>query len=285
MKEKMELERHFQEIEESNALILQRLKELKPIKTSVQSLPQFPRGAKLPDEIKPKIEFISSFAALQLAIEPQNVNDHLINLPKRYEGIVQLYGNDDQHYSIARLIDKNSQLRKLFFKKLKAIEPESRKRASLTSILFPNVLMQTLHRLIPLTPMNTYRVRSSWCESQSGLKKMTKEEVLAFVKHYFRNLEDWQIKEQELKVATAKNIYKRSNVRLHPQYVVAYDDGNKKRHIAKKSHSPLIIITNSLLPLDYLSLQRYKADESEFKTHRKLEEYKSLIEGTCLVHK
>ncbi|MFC5079544.1 hypothetical protein VTH8203_01531 [Vibrio thalassae] len=283
---KQKLIEHIEDLTLSNQHIYDSLTALNPVFKSIQSVPQFARGEALPSRIYPENIDMTYQEALSMSIFPQPVYREVLNLPKRYTGLIQFFGNESQCYDIHQAVLENSKKRKTLFKLLKQAAPASRKRAELSKSLMPDILIQTLHRKIPLVTPETYRVRSSWCESQSGLKRMKEEEALAFVHQYAaKGLDDWQLRSQELKIKTATNIYKKSTIRLHPQYVVASIVDGKSKHAPKKAHSPLILVSNNSKPIDFTSLEIYSKSEEEKKEHIVLEGYEPLIEGTCLVHR
>ncbi|MGR5296909.1 DNA replication terminus site-binding protein [Vibrio mediterranei] len=270
-------------IESTNDEILTRLMEMRLTQLHAVDVPQFPRGSELPKTINVEPIQPDLRTVLNQAIMPQPVHSQMIALPKRMAGIVQLQASEHEYQQLMELVEFNSQTRKSFFGQLKAAEPNERKRASLSKKLFPDVLVQTVFRKIPLSPFNTHSLKLSWCQSQNSLRKLSQTDVGELSRQLQRSMEKWKYNEIAEKLAHISTLYKHTNVRVHPQAVVGYTHNGKKRHISKKVHSPIIVLTESETPITYTQLENHT--QSDDTVTELLVDYDTLIPGSCYVYK
>ncbi len=270
-------------IESTNDEIMARLMEMQITQLHAVDVPQFPRGSELPKTIN--VEPIQSDmkALLEQAIMPQPVHSQMIALPKRLAGIIQLKSTKHDYQQLGQLVEFNSQTRKSFFGQLKAAEPNERKRANLSKKLFPDVLVQTVFRKIPLSPFNTHSVKLSWCQSQNSLRKLSQTDVGELTLQLQRSMDKWKYNEIAEKLAHITTLYKRTNVRVHPQAVVGYTHNGKKKHTSKKVHSPIIVLSESDAPITYTPLEDHK--QSDESASELLVNYDTLLPGSCYVYK
>jgi hypothetical protein len=281
---KIELLELMEEIKSTDAALISRLKSLHVVKMHIQDVPQFERGAVLPDLIEPTVIEPSLTKALSDAIEPQAVFSQNLNLPKRFEGIIQLKGDEAIHAKAMALAESSWEQRKYLQQRLIELEPLSRNRSKLTKSLFNGILFQTIRRRAPIAPFNTLGIRSSWCDGQKSIKKIDSDEAKSLVVGHNQGIPPWQAQININNIESATNIYKTTKVRVHPQSVLRYvDDTGKVKCEPRKTHSPTIVISNTDTPISYVPLEKY--DTTESYTHEVLKNYRPLVEGTCLMYR
>lgn len=280
---KTELSALFTLIEDSNRQIKQQLASLELVQLHVNDVPQYARGEELPELIPVTSKYMGLETALSQGIDPQSVHQYNHNMPKRFEGIIQLVATKEQYQAIDKLIYQNTKLRKALVAGLKEAEPESRKRSALTRSLFPDILFQTLHRKIPLLNYDAQSITTSWCEDQVGMKKLETQEVDHLVEKWCATVDLWRANQMRRTVRDVDNVFKKTAIRVHPQAVVkSIRDNGKAKYDTYKVHSPLIVLSPSQTPIRYVPLNDFVKVQ---KNHEVLKGYKQLIDGSCLYHK
>ncbi|MFL7013653.1 DNA replication terminus site-binding protein [Enterovibrio norvegicus] len=274
----------YQRMENVNAEICELLFSFRVIQHVVQDIPQFERGAVLPDEIevvslKPKLA-----ETLKWCIEPQPVHRFNINMPKRFAGVLQLQASIDEYRQVMKLVVESSLERDFIIKAMKDLEPNSRKRGALTKKLFPDILYQTLTRKVPIAPFGSTSVMFSWCEEQKSVKKLSIEQAKVIVEAINSSAPAWQAQKNINKLEEFDFVYKATNVRVHPQAVIKSTNTltGQTNYMTKKVYSPVIVISDSNEPIRVETLKTFKASSNE---RHWLKGYKPLIEGSCLVYK
>ena len=282
-RDKADILEKYKEIEASNTSIKNTLLKLQSVQHLVNDIPQFARGEPLPPTIEVKPKWMSVESTLMQCIEPQSVYRYTHNIPKRFEGILQLVATRAQYDSIARQVEVNNSLRKELVSGLKEVAPESRKRSELTRSLFPDILFQTLHRRIPLVPYDAKSLTASWCEEQIGLKKVKPDEAEHLVEKWCESIEPWKAFQLRNRLKEVQTVFKKTSIRVHPQAVLkTIKDDSRTKYITYKVHSPLLVLTSSSEPVRYLGLENYT---DEKKKHEVGRDYIPLIEGSCLYYK
>lgn len=281
--ETAEVQKAYTRFEELSDEIIEAFAMLRVVQHIVQDIPQFDRGEKLPDVIKPTTQPFSLFQTLSACVKPQAVFQADKNLPKRHAGVVQFEATEREYQDIALLVERQSQLREFIVQEMLALEPNSRKRAALTKKLFPGILYQTLHRRVPLAPFDTTSVLLSWCTEQKSIKRLSKEQARAIVDGINATAPEWQAQKNLARFDEIENFFKVTNVRVHPQAVITFEnDEGKADWITKKVHSPIIVLRNNTMPVRFNRLEPFEKDDTE---HQWLKAYKPLVEGSSLVYK
>lgn len=282
--EKGAILQRMEDIKRIDSQLIALLSELKLVQHHIQDIPQFPRGAKLPEAITPQQVNISKSRSIELCIKPQSAHSYTINMPKRFEGIIQLQASKLVYDQAIILSEQSWNCRKELQKELILCEPESRKRAKLTKQLFPGILFQTLRRRAPLAPFNTLGITTTWCDAQKSLKKIDTDEALSIINTINGGVPEWQARKNIERIESAKNIYKKTEIRVHPVSVVRYKNNNGLVQCdPKKSHSPIIVLTEQESPISYQKIGTH--DRTIQVQHSLLKDYKPLVEGSCLVYR
>ncbi len=282
--EKGAILQRMEDINKIDSKLITLLSELKLVQHHIQDIPQFPRGAELPEEITPQVVNLSKSRSIELCIKPQSTHSYTINMPKRFEGIIQLQATKLIYDEATHLSAQSWASRKELQQELILCEPESRKRAKLTKQLFPGILFQTLRRRAPLAPFNTLGVTTTWCDAQKSLKKIDPEEALSIINTINGGVPEWQAKKNIERIESAKTIYKKTEIRVHPVSVVRYKNENGLIQCdPKKSHSPIIVLTEQESPINYQKIGTH--DRTVKVEHTLLKDYKPLVEGSCLVYR
>ena len=81
--EKGAILQRMEDIKKIDSQLITLLSELKLVQHHIQDIPQFPRGAKLPEAITPQQVNISKSRSIELCIKPQSAHSYTINMPKR----------------------------------------------------------------------------------------------------------------------------------------------------------------------------------------------------------
>lgn len=281
--ETAEVQEIYMQFEELSDELIEAFAVLRVVQHIVQDVPQFDRGEKLPDVIEPTPKPFSLFQTLNACVKPQAVFQAEKNLPKRHAGIVQLQATEREYLDIAKLVEKQSQLRDEIVHRMLELEPSSRKRASLTKKLFPGILYQTLHRKIPLAPFNARSVLLSWCTEQKSIKRLSKEQARSIIDGINATAPEWQAQRNLARLDEIENIFKATNVRVHPQAVITFEsEEGKADWVTRKVHSPIIVLTDSAEPVRFNRLGVFKKSDEE---RHWLKAYKPLVEGSSLVYK
>lgn len=289
---KFNIKTQWNNIEEIDNSLIDLLKALPVIQFKIQGVPQIERGDPIPSEIAPTELVMPVESAIELSVKPQRLFSTSINLPKRYEGIIQLQANEREYNEIIALTEQAWEARTELQSNLKDIEPNSRKRAALTKRLFPGILFQTIRRKVPVVDYNAHSVISTWCEGQSSLKKIGGDEAAAWVDRINKHVPEFQAEKNLLRLESVKAVYKKTEIRVHPLSLVkALSKQGSSKGLDKlkvktkthKTHSPIIALTESNTQIPYTALPIYSPNENA--VHKTLKGYKPLVEGSCLVYK
>lgn len=274
----------MKKIESTDSQLIELLAKLPMIQYQVQDIPQFDRGETLPDIITPTPSQLSYIHALDACIRPQRVHSYKINMPKRFEGIIQFQASADVYEKVMKMAESSWQERKDLQAELIEAEPEARKRGRLTKQLYPGILFQTLRRRAPIAPFNTLGITSSWCDDQKGLRKVSPDEAISLIKAVNSSVPEWQAKRNQERIEAAPNIYKKTEIRVHPISILRYvNKQNKVQCDPKKTHSPIIVLTKTNSPINYVKLEQL--DRTVSVQHSTMKNYKQLVENTCLYYR
>lgn len=269
---------------DTDTQLIDALTKLPMIQCEIQDIPQFERGEALPDLITPVITKLSQTRVLEVCVRPQHVYSYNINMPKRFEGIIQLKACYDTYQKVLKLAESCWQQRKDLQAELIDVEPEARKRGKLTKQLFPGILFQTLRRRAPIAPFNTLGITTSWCDEQKGLKKIGPDEALSLIRTLNSSVPEWQARRNQERIENAPNIYKKTEIRVHPISVLRYvNEEGKVQCDPKKVHSPIIVLTDSDRPVSYVKLD--ELDRTVKVEHSTMKSYKPLVDNTCLFYR
>lgn len=249
-----------------------------------QDVPQFERGATLPETITPTKLQLTAAQLLTACIKPQPVFKYKHNLPKRLAGLIHLTATQSEYDKAVKLVNDINQLREELIASVLEHEPNYRKRASLTRALFPDILYQTYTRKIPLLPYDTEKVSMSWCPQQGAVKRLPTEEARQLVEGFNANAPVWQAQKHLARLEDARNVYKISNVRVHPQANIKFASKDKDKYPSqmRKVHSPFIALTGPNTKIEFTPLNAFTESKDLAPI---LKQYKPLIEGTCLVYR
>lgn len=271
-------------IVDTDSKLIEALSKLPMIQCEIQDIPQFERGEALPDLITPVSTKLSQSRVLEVCVRPQHVYSYNINMPKRFEGIVQLKACSETYQKVLNLAESCWRQRKDLQAELIEVEPEARKRGKLTKQLFPGILFQTLRRKAPIAPFNTLGITTSWCDEQKGLKKIGPDEALSLIRTVNSSVPEWQARRNQERIENAPNIYKKTEIRVHPISVLRYvNEEGKVQCDPKKVHSPIIVLAETDSPVSYVKLN--ELDRTIKVEHSTMKGYKPLVDNTCLFYR
>jgi hypothetical protein len=274
----------MEEINSTDTKLIKALSELDVVQCKIQDIPQFQRGEALPTLITPTPTKLSPSRVLDLCVRPQMAYSYNINMPKRFEGVIQFQAEPEDYEAIIEIADSSWKQRKELQKHLIEVESNERKRGKLTKQLYPGILFQTLRRRAPIAPYNTLGITTSWCDEQKGLKKIGPDEALALIKTVNSSVPDWQARRNQERIESAPNIYKKTEIRVHPISVLRYiNEHGKVKCDPKKVHSPIIVLSESTDPIQYSKLE--ELDRSIKVEHSIMKGYKPLVDNTCLFYR